>query len=307
MALYQSVSRQVMAIMAQYTPLIEPISVDEAFLDVTGSRRVFGAAEHIGRQIKQRIRDELDLTASVGIATCKFLAKLASELGKPDGFVIVPAGGELAFLRPLPVARLWGVGQATLRQLQSLGIRTIGQLADYPPEVLERKFGVSGRHLHNLSLGLDDRPVVPEQEAKSVSSERTFQTDTTDRDRLERTLLALAEDVGARLRAADLRGRTVQLKLRWEDFTTITRQRTLPEPTQSDTVIYTAARELLHAELLPGRKVRLIGVGLSGFTTPAQPSLFAAAADEGTLDRTMDVLRHRFGRDKLKRGRLLDD
>ncbi|MCE5219284.1 DNA polymerase IV [bacterium] len=307
MARYQEVSRQVMAILRHYTPLLEQISVDEAFLDVTGSRRLFGEAEHIGREIKARIRTELDLPASVGVASNKFVAKIASDLRKPDGFVVVPAGQEAAFLAPLPISRLWGVGKATERRLHDLGLRTIGQLARFPEDHLQRQFGNLGPHLHSLALGQDDRPVETEREAKSVSAETTFAQDIADRALMEATLLRLAEDVGRRVRRGGLRGRTIQLKLRFESFETITRRQTLPRPTDADATLYQVVLRLLGEAPLTGRKVRLLGVGLSGFGEEVQPSLFEeGGAVHSALDEAVDALRSRFGRDAIRRGRLVE-
>lgn len=304
---YLQASRAVMAILGGYTPLLEQISVDEAFLDVTGSRRLFGSPEQIGRQIKQRIASELSLVASVGIAANKFIAKVASDHGKPDGFVIVPAGEERRFLDPMPVSRLWGVGKATEERLRQLGIRTIRQLAAYPEEVLQRQFGELGGHLHRLANGIDDRPVETGRDAKSVSAEHTYQQDTREQDTIERTLLALAEDVGARLRSQELRGRTVQLKLRFDDFHTITRRRTLPGPTDANDTIYKTVCALLAEVPLEGRLVRLLGVGVSGFDRPAQASLFAdeEVQEHSALDDAIDALRKRYGSDTIRRGKLL--
>lgn len=305
---YREVSRELIAILGEYTPLLEPISVDEAFLDVTGSERLFGDAERIGRQIKRRTTEELQLTASVGIAGSKFVAKVASDLDKPDGFVVVEDGKETEFLHPLPISRVWGVGKATERRLHELGVRTIGQLAKYPRDVLERHFGALGRQLHELSHGIDDWPVETERETKSVSAETTYQEDTRDPDVMERTLMTLSEDVGARLRRAELRGRTVQLKVRFDDFTTLTRHRTLAQSTDANETIYQTAVGLLYETALEGRKVRLLGVGVSGFREPVQASLFEDdGASHSKLDETVDALRQRFGADKIKRGRLMDE
>jgi len=307
MARYLEASRRVMEILSGYTPLLEQISVDEAFLDVTGSRRLFGPPEQIGRDIKTRIRSELSLVASVGIASNKFVAKVASDYGKPDGYVVVPAGGECAFLHPLPVSRLWGVGKATEERLRHLGIQTIKQLAAYPPEVLQRQFGEMGPQLHRLANGIDDRPVETERDAKSVSAEHTYQQDTRDRETIEKTLLTLVEDVGARLRQLDLRGKTVQLKLRFDDFQTITRRRTLAGPTDANDTIYKTVCALFHEVDLEGRLVRLLGVGVSGFQRPVQASLFddEQELEHSPLDDTVDALRRRFGSNTIKRGRLL--
>ncbi len=308
MSRYSEVSRQVMAILGDYTPLVEQVSVDEAFLDVTGSIRLFGPAPEIGRMIQQRIRQELGLGASVGVAPNKFLAKVASDLDKPNGLVVVESGAEQQFLRHLPISRLWGVGKATEERLRKLGIRTIGRLGEYPRSLLVGQFGVAGGHLHDLAHGIDDRPVVTETEAKSVSSEHTYQEDTRDPDVMERTLMQLSEDVGRRLRKSPVRGRTVQLKLRFGDFTTITRRQTLPQPTDADDVIYHTALRLLRQVPLEARKVRLLGVGVSNFGDTIQATLFDETdISHSHLDDTVDAIRRRFGRDTIKRGRLVDD
>lgn len=306
MSHYVAVSRQIMAILREYTPLVEQLSVDEAFLDVTGSRRLFGDAQTIARQIQQRIDQELHLPCSVGVAPNKFLAKLASDHDKPRGFVVVPEGGETEFLRPLPISRLWGVGKNTELRLRSLGITTIGRLADYPRDLLIRQFGVGGGHMHDLAHGIDDRPVVPETEAKSISGEHTYQQDTRSMDLMRRTLIGLSEEVGRRLRESGVKGRTIQLKLRFGDFTTITRRRTLAAPTDSNDLVYETALDLLSQVDLGTRKVRLLGVGVSNFTEPVQVSLFDEPEDiHSPLDDAVDVIRRRFGSGVIKRGRMV--
>ncbi|NSW55754.1 MAG: DNA polymerase IV [Armatimonadetes bacterium] len=307
MGRYVEMSRQIMQIFQQYTPLVEPVSVDEAFLDVTGCERLFGPAPQIGRSIRDRIACEIGLSASVGVAPNKFLAKLASDHDKPGGLVIIEPENVLEFLAPLPISRLWGVGKATEQRLRTLGIHTIGRLAEYPRDMLVRQFGVMGGQLHDLAHGIDDRPVIVQSEAKSVSNEHTYQVDTRDPDVMERTLLWLSDKVGARLREAGLRGRTVQLKVRFGDFTTITRRETLSNPTDANAVIYQTALSLLRAVPLESRKVRLLGVGVSGFDQPAQAALFDAQQESHSpLDDALDEIRRKFGTDKIKRGRLID-
>ncbi len=306
MAKYQAVSRQVMDILRQFTPLLEPLSIDEAFLDVTGCEKLFGTAGEIAGQIKDRIRQEVGLTASVGVAPNKFLAKLASDLEKPDGLVVVEEHEVEDFLRDLPISHLWGVGKVTEEALQRIGIRTIGDLAQRPREELQRRFGEHGTHLHQLAHGRDDRPVQHSGEAKSVSSETTFAQDTSDAEVLHRVLLRLSEDVGRRLRKVGLRGRTVQLKLRFADFKTITRSRTLDAPTDSDAAIYAAARALLARAGARRRLVRLLGVGVSNFARAQQRTLFDDEPS-ATVDEAVDELRERYGRDSIRRARLVDD
>jgi len=297
---YAQVSAQIRQIFDRYTPLVEPLSLDEAFLDVTGSETLFGSAAQIGQRIKQEIRDELHLVASVGVATNKFLAKIASDLGKPDGFVVVPPDRIQEFLDPLPVGRLWGVGQVSNRALDKLGIRTIAQLRRLPVGVLRVCFGSSGEHLWQLAQGIDDRPVVPDQEAKSISHETTFAVDIDDREILRAWLLELTEQVAQRVRRHHLRGRTVHLKVRFADFRTITRSQTLVEPTDVTCELWQAAVELLETRLpsehLP---VRLLGMGLSGFDRSGEKQRQLFDEDEsrrqGRLDRVTDQIRARFG------------
>ncbi|MBM3473367.1 MAG: DNA polymerase IV [Armatimonadetes bacterium] len=303
---YVAVSRQVMGILRDVTPLVEPISLDEAFLDVTGSQTLFGDAIQIARGLKQRIRDELQLTGSVGIAVNKLLAKLASDLEKPDGFVVVPEGREAEFIASLPISKLWGVGPATAARLEAVGLTTIGQIAQCPPSLLEARLGNQAAGLQQLARGIDDRPVVPDQEAKSISAETTFAEDTDDVEFLHRVLLELADEVGERLRKAQRMARTVSLKLRFPDFKTISRDATLPEPTIAGLVIYDEAKRLLVRANLRRRKVRLIGVGVTNLTDERQLGLF----DEGPqraerTEQAMDRLRERFGRDAIRRAALL--
>jgi DNA polymerase-4 len=303
---YAEVSDQIRAIFEKYTPLVEPLSLDEAFLDVTGSERLFGPAETIGRMIKQEIRERLRLVASVGVAPNKFLAKIASDLKKPDGFVIVEPDRVQAFLDPLPVGRLWGVGKVTGQVFEKLGIHRIGQLRQMPVELLRHHFGTGGDHLWELSQGIDDRPVVPEQEAKSISHETTFAKDLVDPEQMRAWLLELSEQVGCRMRRHGLKGRTVQLKVRYEDFHTITRAQTLPQPTNVTQEIWQTADQMF-AERLPARRlhIRLLGVGMSGFEHPAmvQLSLFPEAEHErqARLDDVADQIKERFGQAGLQR------
>ncbi|MBI3864074.1 MAG: DNA polymerase IV [Planctomycetia bacterium] len=307
MGFYAEVSEQIRAILERYTPLVEPLSLDEAFLDVTGSRLLFGTAVEIGRRIKREILEGVRLVASVGAAPNKFLAKIASDLKKPDGFVVVDPDRVHEFLDPLPVGRLWGVGRATGQALEQLGIRTIGDVRAMPLETLQQHFGKSGEHLWQLAHGLDDRPVVPDREAKSISHETTFAVDLDDRDALRAWLMELTEQVGRRLRRHDLRGRTVQLKVRFADFHTITRPKTLQEPTNITGEIWRTAAELLESCLAPRpQRIRLLGVGLAGFDGPrrVQQSLFVdeERQKQSQLDRAADLIRDRFGSSALHRG-----
>ncbi len=308
MAHYSEISHQIREIFDRYTPLVEPLSLDEAFLDVTGSELLFGPADEIARKIKRDIWNELRLIASVGVAPNKFLAKIASDLKKPDALVIVlPGQIEIEkFLDPLPVGKLWGVGRVTGQAFERLGIQTIGQVRQLPLDLLQREFGQQGEHLWQLAHGIDDRRVVPDREAKSISHETTFAADIRDREVLRAWLLELAEQVAYRLRRHHLRGRTVQLKLRFSDFSTTTRAQTLSEPTDITPEISNAAILLLEAAL-HGRKlaVRLLGVGVSGFELPGekQLSLFPDESRERDtrLDAVRDQIKERFGTGALNR------
>ncbi len=307
MEYYAEVSDQIRAVFEKFTPLVEPLSLDEAFLDVTGSETLFGPAVKIGRAIKQDIREQLRLVASVGVAPNKFLAKIASDLNKPDGFVVVEPDHVQEFLDPLPVGRLWGVGKVTGRVFDRLGIRRIGQLRQLTVVLLRQHFGNSGDHLWELAHGIDPRPVVPEQEAKSISHETTFAKDLEDPEVMRAWLLELSEQVGCRLRRHGLKGRTVQLKVRFEDFHTITRAQTFPEPTNVTQEIWQTA-DRMFADRLPARplRIRLLGVGVSGFDQPQRKQL-ALFPDElhernSRLDEVADKIKNKFGPSSLQRG-----
>jgi DNA polymerase-4 len=306
-AKYRRASGQVMEILGRFTPLLEQVSIDEAFLDVAGSEALFGPPEAIARRIKAEVREEVGLTASVGVATTKLVAKIASDLRKPDGLVVVPPGEEAAFLAPLPIRRLWGVGEQTRTVLAEHGVRTIGDLAALPVDVLVRRLGAHGAALHDRAQGIDPSPVTGDVAAKSVSHEHTFDVDTADADVIERTLLALAEGVASRLRAGHVRAATVQVKVRDSAFTTVTRQRTLPEPTDLADPIFRTALELARPEVR-GRRIRLLGVGAHGLGEPTQLGLFA---DEDPRRRkaveAQDEIRRRYGSRALTRARLLGD
>ena len=305
---YGDVSRQIMTILESYSPLVEQVSVDEAFLDVTGCERLFGPAEEIARQIQQRIQEELQLSASIGVAPNRFLAKLASDREKPAGLVVVRAEGVDDFLRDLPLEAVWGVGEVTAERLRRLGLRTVGQLAAYPPDLLEQQFGEYGRRLHELAHGRDESPLTIGGERKQVSAETTFAHDTTDREFLQGQLLRLSEQVGARLRKKGLAGNTVTLKVRFSDFRTITRRETAAPPVAEDLVLYHRALALLQPQLAAGRKIRLLGVGVSNFTTTTQPSLFDVGAQfivPHPVDAAVDRVRDKFGEKALRRGRFV--
>jgi DNA polymerase IV len=303
---YQAVSRQVMAVLRRYTPLVEPISIDEAFLDVTGSRALFGDGAEIGRRIRADIRNELDLTASVGVATTKLVAKIASDLRKPDALVVVPPGDEETFLAPLEITRLWGVGAKLAESLREYGVRTIGDLAALPEDLLVRRFGKHGASIGQRARGRDaDRVVSDRDAAKSVGHEHTFDVDTSDREIIERTILAMSEGVAGRLRDSGVKASTVTVKIRDTSFRTITRQRTLPEPTDLTEPIFRTALELARPEVR-GLRIRLLGVTASGLGDRDQLALFAA--DDPRRRRVVeaaDEVRHRFGERAITRARLV--
>lgn len=264
---YAEVSRGVMEIFASITPQVEPLSLDEAFLDISGAVRRLGPPAVIGQQIRDRVTDEQRITCSVGVAATKFVAKLASGRAKPDGMLIVPAAQTVTFLHALPVAALWGVGERTEEALVRLGLRTVSDLAHTPVDTLRRALGEAvGNHLHDLSWGRDPRPVVGTRVEKSIGNEETFARDIDDPGVIRRELLRLSERVAVRLRAAELLGRTVVIKVRFADFTTITRSRTLPEHTDVARRIYAVARDLYQALGLARARIRLIGVRVEGLT-----------------------------------------
>lgn len=308
---YASVSRQIRDIFEQFTPLVEPLSLDEAFLDATSSESIFGPSVEIGRRIKQRIRSELQLIASVGVAPNKFVAKIASDLQKPDGFVVVEPSEVQSFLDPLPVGRLWGVGKVTGRVLERLAILTIGQLRQMPVETLNDLFGSSGEHYWQLAHGIDDRQVVPDREAKSISNETTFAEDIADMDVLRAWLVELVEQVARRLRHHDIKGRIVELKVRFADFQTITRSLTLAVPTNITQELLAAGVELL-TQRLPARHlpVRLLGFGVHKFDDSGrfQQQLFDQPDRERhqELDRVADQITAKFGKLAIRRGARLN-
>jgi DNA polymerase-4 len=311
---YEAASRQVMARLHQLTPLVEQLSIDEAFLDVSDLPE---RAELIARRLQGAINRELGLPCSLGVAANKLVAKIANNVGKasvksdrpPNTIKVVPPGQEALFLAPLPVTELWGVGPKTAEQLAQFGVRTIGDLARWSEADLVRRFGKLGRDLARRARGLDERPVETEYEAKSISQETTFARDINDATTLRRTLRRLSEQVGRRLRRKGLYGTTVKIKLRWSDFTTLTRQITLDHPTNLDSDIFAAAGQLFDQTWPPGKRVRLVGVGVTGFDTAAYQLGLWDADPEQThrLQDTLDELRERFGSGAIQRGSQLRD
>lgn len=314
MSHYADVSKQIFAILRSYTPLVEPLSIDEAFLDVSGSRNLFGTAVDIGRAIKKRIRTETELTASVGVAPNKFLAKLASDLEKPDGLVVVKADRAAALLAELPVGKIWGIGKVAQKSLETIGVRTVREMLNCPRERLDGVFGSNTGRLLELAQGIDERPVVVGEAAKSIGAETTFAKDISDKADLRIYLTTLMARVARRLRKSGYRAQTVQLKARYADFKTVTRAVTLPEPTTSTEVLQNVVRDLFEVRLgRKGRALRLIGTSVSNLTSPvgAEPMLFPDGKLErhGKIDTVVDALQDKYGSKTIWRGprRMADD
>jgi DNA polymerase-4 len=308
---YGEVSGQVMEILGGFTPQIEQVSVDEAFLDLSGCRRLLESERSMGEGIKAAIRERTGLTASVGIGPNKLVAKIASDLSKPDGLVIVAPDRIAGFLADLPIGRLWGVGPRTEAQLTKLGIRTIGMLASFPPGLLESRFGEAGRGLHQRASGIDQEPVCGGRDEKSLGRETTFERDTEDRELLVRTLLGLCDDVAGRLRKQGLRGRTITLKLRYQGFETHTFQTTAPEALDETGEIFERAKALLCSRGDRRRPVRLIGVSVANFgDRPRQTGLFdrndAVRGRRRMVEMAADTVRERYGRRALVRAGTID-
>ncbi|MEU5564575.1 DNA polymerase IV [Micromonospora musae] len=306
---YTEASRAVMQIFRDVTPLVEPLSLDEAFLDVSGARRLFGSPAEIARSIRERVAGELGLTCSVGVAPSKFVAKLGSTRAKPDGVLVVPATRVLEFLHPLPVDALWGVGERSAQALRRLGLATIGDLAEAPYGMLRKALGeASAAHLHALAHGRDPRAVSPEHVEKSIGAEVTFDVDVTDPLEIRRALLALADKVGGRLRRADQVGRTISLKVRLADFRTVTRSRTLPVATDTAREMFDTVWALWTA-LAPAEPVRLVGVRAEGLAaaqeTPRQLTLGAPERGWREAEAAADAAAARFGRSVIGPASLL--
>jgi DNA polymerase IV len=310
-AAYAEASRGVMAIFASVTPQVEQIALDEAFLDVAGAVRRLGSPRQIGELIRSRVADEQRLPCSVGVAATKFVAKLSSGLAKPDGLLVVPRDEVVGFLHPLPVGALWGVGEKTEEALSRLGLRTIGDIARTPESTLVRALGpAAGSHLYALSWGRDERRVVADEPDRSIGAEETFARDVDDPAVVLRELLRLSERTAARLRAAELVGRTVSIKVRFADFTTITRSRTLRDPTDVARVVYDTARSLYDALGLQRARLRLVGVRVEGLTeagrTPRQLALAGGDEEWRAAERASDRAAARFGTGAVRPATLVD-
>lgn len=304
-SVYRDVSRQLQEIYHSFTPLVEPLSLDEAFLDVTGSVACMGTPEKIGKDLKASILEATNLVASVGIAPVKFVAKMASDDGKPDGFVSIKPEEVLNFLSPLPVSRLWGVGKMTLPRLHGMGLRTIEDVRRQPLSRLEKELGNLGRHLWELSHGRDPRTVEPDRDPKSISHEETFDDDISDREVLLTELHALTDEVCLRLREKNWLATTATVKIRFADFTTITRQTAWNEPTDQTRLLWERVRDLWNVEQGKLKQsVRLLGVGFSGLKRPEarQISLFDEESNtsDRRIDQAIDEVRKRFGIDSLR-------
>lgn len=299
--LYSRISAAVMATFAQITPLVEALSLDEAFLDVSGALRRLGPPAHIAAQVRDTIADEQGITCSVGVAPSKFVAKLASGLAKPDGMLVVPVDGVVPFVQQLPVAALWGVGDRTEEMLVRLGLRTVADIAHTPVETLRKALGETGAQLHELAWGRDPRQVTPARQERSVGADETFGSDIDDPVEIHRRLLRLADRTAARARAGGTVGRTVSIKVRFSDFSTITRSRTLKAPTDVGREIYLVSRELFDALGLQRARVRLVGVRLEGLveaaTAPVQGLLDEPEHGWRDADLAIDKARARFGSD----------
>ena len=313
MARYVDISKKVFEIFCRFTPLVEPLSIDEAFLDVTGSRRLFGSPKEIARKIKTLVKNEIGLTVSAGVAPSKLAAKIASDLEKPDGLTVVPHGRVKEFLEPLPIGKLWGVGQAVQKDLELLGVRTIGDLSRLPLDLLKRKFGRHGVHLYKMAGDMDERDVETERAVKSVSREETFSKDILDLETVKRNLLDLATRVARRMRRKGLAGRTVNLKVKYKDFVQITRSTTLSAPTDDQGEIYRRVCDLLHETEAGRRPVRLLGISLSNLTAPDQEQqlyLFeqeTRGAQKKQLNSALDAIIEKFGQDAILPGTLIED
>jgi DNA polymerase-4 len=307
---YGPYSRRVMAILEQHAPVVEQISVDEAFLDVTGCEKISGTGEEIARRIQERVLAEVGLPCSLGVATNKTIAKIAADSGKPHGLVVVQPGEEAQFLAPFIVEVIPGVGKKTAERLHGMGVRLVRDLTRLPLSVLREEFGAHGEALFHLARGQDDSPVIAGREARSISQERTFERDTSDADQIHRCLLDCAQGVGTELRRQRLMARTVTLKLRYNDFETITRGQTLSLPTDLDETLYATAIALLDRQWKGRRKIRLVGVRASSMVREVayQLQLFDEQPDKRErVAHTMDAIRARFGDDAIQRASLIGE
>jgi DNA polymerase-4 len=312
MSRYKEVSERVFEIFHHFTPLVEPVSIDEAFLDVTGSTRIFGQPENIAKMIKKTILTQTGLTVSAGVAPSKFVAKIASDIQKPDGLTVIPRSCVKKFLDPLPVKKMWGVGKMTQLTLRHLNIRTFRELRQTPVTFLEKKFGKHGVKMHQLAMGEDERDVMPEHDVKSIGHEQTFPYDITSLDMAKKELLALGNKVARRMRRQGVTGKTVTLKVKYNDFVQITRSTTLPKHTDDGLGIYSTACRLLKKTEVTIKPIRLLGISLSQLNLlgmETQRSLFdqnSSSQKRRRLNTTLDSLEAKFGKQSVLPGTLLD-
>ena len=307
---YREISKQIFNIFESYTPLVEPISLDEAFLDVTGSIRLFGPAEAIAATIRKQVKERIGLTVSAGVASSKLVAKIASDFDKPDGLTIVPPGQEQSFLAPLPITRLWGVGKATREALALLGVQTIGDLSRLSPDLLQRKFGKHGPSLYYHSLGIDEREIIPDQEIQSVGHEETFEKDLTTLNAIHRELLALSERVARRLRCYQLCGKCITLKVKYSDFKQITRSYTIGSTTDDNSEIYREIIKLLEKTEAGNKPIRLLGIAVSHLQSDGKIQLELFDEKKNKLkkqqvNQALDTINEKFGTTAIIPGRLL--
>ena len=305
---YRDASRKFMDILADFSPYLEPTGLDEAYLDATGFESLYGSISQMAAQLRQRVKDELGLNASAGIASGKVVAKIAADLAKPDGMLEVPPGEERSFLAPLPVARLPGIGKKSESRLNSLGIHTIGQMANLPVDTLKRHFGVASLFMHRYANGIDDRPIEPPGTARSISRETTFARDTRERSQLEGTLRYLTERVGRDLRQQNKQAKCVTLKLRYADFTTITRRHTMKQPVSTNQAIFDTGRQLLQTALAQEKQpVRLIGIGVASLAESGRQlnMLDTSIGRQEQLDKAIDRIRKKYGFTSIQTGRTM--
>jgi DNA polymerase IV len=309
---YKEISDQIFGIFLRFTPLVEPLSIDEAFLDVTASKRLFGPAEEIAKQIKNLIQKEIGLTVSAGVAPSKLVAKIASDLNKPDGLTIVPEGKVQQFLDPLPIEKLWGVGKMTQKDLALLNVKTIGDLSRLPKDLLRRRFGQQGLQLYFLSKGIDDREVQPERIIKSIGREETFTEDILVKEKAGKEVLILSQRVARRLRRHGKAGRTITLKVTYDNFTRITRSLTLPAATDDGGTVYRVSLGLLEKTEIGKRPIRLLGIYVSQLTKPGEGQLLLFDQNNGIkrtgrLNQALDAIVDKYGDQAIRSGRLIDE
>jgi DNA polymerase IV len=312
MARYKEVSDQVFEIFFRFTPLVEPLSIDEAFLDVTASVKLFGPAEGIAGQIRKLVREDIGLTVSAGVAPSKLVAKIASDLHKPDGLTVVPEGNVRSFLDPLPIDKLWGVGKVTQKDLSLLNVKTIGDLSRLPKDLLQRRFGQQGLQLYFLSKGIDDREVQPERKVKSIGREETFSEDILEKEKAGKALLVLSHRVAKRLRRHGIGGRTITLKVTYQHFIQITRSQTLPVATDDGRTIYRTCRDLMEKTEIGRKPVRLLGIYLSLLTKPGGGQLLLFDQNNGLkkgaqLNRALDTIQDKYGDQAIQPGSLIEN